>query len=701
MQDEEPTFWGLTPGDWQAVKQFTREKTFERCQVIADRDHPLGGIHFVTSGMVRVADHDRLDMARSGLILDRGDSFGEHTVVGWPAFPSRLEAFTAVTTLFLPALHFPAAAAMVPALAKRVPGRAKLPYFMPRLVAALKHHPKMEEVPVHMLGDLAWQGEAEQLAAGQGPGGPARILYVADGELHCHGKCTLPAGALVFDPEVGELQAQRRTWIVRFSKEVLDRLGHRAFRLALAMDENAVHGPVLVLTDREDIPVSALTTVLADVIQRELPREDARRKVGVLTAYGPGEQAPPAARSRAQASGVVFADAALDAASIDRELAVLQKARAFPILLDVPSLSRGTAAAALASHVAALLAKQVFLTRDSFRLPPAPFADVPFIPAVNVPDTPVDGERGHHPGTIRLRLEAPTLGRRDWPGLSDPELDTISRLGRAVTERLVGVALGGGGAWGYAHLALLRALRAAHLPIDMISGVSFGSLAAGFYAAGDREGRVDARLDELVHKALRLELALLASSCLPLAARWYIDRLLARRMLDDLDIPFHPVGLDLVRSHEWSLGQGQVGEGIRTSSAYSPILAAAFRDTRRSVDGTYINNVPEQVLFQEGASFIVAADVVEPPAPPTTTLTSRVLAWLPPVRVFDTIRATSVLMKVADERDDILADSIFIPPRSGRMPWSFRHAQEIERNASKTAPAFARLAYLDWLGRTY
>jgi hypothetical protein len=93
--------------------------------------------------------------------------------------------------------------------------------------------------------------------------------------------------------------------------------------------------------------------------------------------------------------------------------------------------------------------------------------------------------------------------------------------------------------------------------------------------------------------------------------------------------------------------------------------------------------------------------VVESPAPPGTTRTSRLLAYLPPVRVFDTIRATAVLMKVADERDNILADATFVPPPTRLMPWSFRRAQEIQDNAGQTAPAFARAAQGNWLGRTY
>ena len=52
-----------------------------------------------------------------------------------------------------------------------------------------------------------------------------------------------------------------------------------------------------------------------------------------------------------------------------------------------------------------------------------------------------------------------------------------------MTDRRVGVALGGGGALGFAHIPLLEALDRFEVPIDMISGVSFGSLVGAYYAS--------------------------------------------------------------------------------------------------------------------------------------------------------------------------------------------------------------------------
>jgi len=48
----------------------------------------------------------------------------------------------------------------------------------------------------------------------------------------------------------------------------------------------------------------------------------------------------------------------------------------------------------------------------------------------------------------------------------------------------VGLALSGGGARGFAHIGVLKALEAAGIPIDMVAGTSMGCVVGGLYAAG-------------------------------------------------------------------------------------------------------------------------------------------------------------------------------------------------------------------------
>lgn len=58
----------------------------------------------------------------------------------------------------------------------------------------------------------------------------------------------------------------------------------------------------------------------------------------------------------------------------------------------------------------------------------------------------------------------------------------FDRLARLLTGNAIGLVLSGGGARGAAHLGVLRALREAAIPVDIVAGVSIGALVGGLYA---------------------------------------------------------------------------------------------------------------------------------------------------------------------------------------------------------------------------
>ena len=53
-----------------------------------------------------------------------------------------------------------------------------------------------------------------------------------------------------------------------------------------------------------------------------------------------------------------------------------------------------------------------------------------------------------------------------------------------INGQKVGLVLSGGGAYGYAHVGVLKALEENNIPINYITGTSAGALVGGMYAAG-------------------------------------------------------------------------------------------------------------------------------------------------------------------------------------------------------------------------
>jgi len=63
-------------------------------------------------------------------------------------------------------------------------------------------------------------------------------------------------------------------------------------------------------------------------------------------------------------------------------------------------------------------------------------------------------------------------------------LRTVDSIARCIARLQVGLALGGGGAWAWSHIGVLRVLERAGLPVDGISGEDFFALSSSSFAFG-------------------------------------------------------------------------------------------------------------------------------------------------------------------------------------------------------------------------
>lgn len=143
------------------------------------------------------------------------------------------------------------------------------------------------------------------------------------------------------------------------------------------------------------------------------------------------------------------------------------------------------------------------LTRDTFAPLPVGLPGMESILyATLLRDTrPAAEGPAFRPGTVRLGFRPGSLAGATLEGLDADARADLKRWVRAITRRRVGVALGGGGAWGFAHVPFLRELLARGIPIDVVTGASFGSVAGAYFAsaAGTAAGGWGARgLEQLV-----------------------------------------------------------------------------------------------------------------------------------------------------------------------------------------------------------
>jgi predicted acylesterase/phospholipase RssA/CRP-like cAMP-binding protein len=280
-------------------------------------------------------------------------------------------------------------------------------------------------------------------------------------------------------------------------------------------------------------------------------------------------------------------------------------------------------------------------------------------------------------GTIPMRLPAGPAelsgAARPAPGVSDE----FARLARALTDRTVGVALGGGAAWGFAHVALIRRMREAGIPIDMITGTSVGSMVGALYASRGLDG-----LDAFV--GARRQIQVRAAACIVTSRPviGLLSSMLEHARLEDLPIPFFPVAVDIDAGRERLFRHGSIAEAVRASCSLPGVFGPSDYEGRRYVDGCVMCNVPVDALIEEGADFVVASNIIPTPAPFRASRSRS--PWGRAVsevsftgRVRDALRALFLLYNVTGERQAVAADVTFSPDLNPHLPTDFLGAREI------------------------
>lgn len=204
-------------------------------------------------------------------------------------------------------------------------------------------------------------------------------------------------------------------------------------------------------------------------------------------------------------------------------------------------------------------------------------------------------------------------------------------------EQRIGLALGGGGARGLAHLGVLIGLAEAGVAPFAIAGTSMGAALGAAYAVGanlDLLSRLLATLDlnamlQVTDSALREAQKIVGRSMVEYVrgSAWRSDSTLppelarldelfslitARKTFSETRIPLAVVAADIETGQRVVLDRGPISRALTASTAVPGVFSPVAHEGRFLIDGGIVDKVPVDVVIDMGATAVIAVDTGAP-----------------------------------------------------------------------------------------
>jgi NTE family protein len=198
--------------------------------------------------------------------------------------------------------------------------------------------------------------------------------------------------------------------------------------------------------------------------------------------------------------------------------------------------------------------------------------------------------------------------QRDFP-LTDADTTWIARH---LTRTKLGLALGAGGAKGYAHVGVLEALERAGYTVDYVGGSSIGGFVASQLALGYDAREVDARFREAFSAENTAQL--FKSPLVGAAGLETLTGLLKQAtqgaFFSHTQIPLVVMAVDLTARAPVAQRRGPLWEALLAALSVAGVFPTQERDGHRLIDAIALVPVPTAAVIEDGADIVVSVNLL-------------------------------------------------------------------------------------------
>jgi NTE family protein len=230
---------------------------------------------------------------------------------------------------------------------------------------------------------------------------------------------------------------------------------------------------------------------------------------------------------------------------------------------------------------------------------------------------------------------------------------------------VIGLALGGGAARGFAHIGVIKALESQGIFPNLVVGTSAGSVIAALYASGYRG-------TELQKIAMSLDEAAITDWALPFSGRFggmikgdalqaMVNRLVKNQTIENMPMPLGIVGTDLQTGNGILFQRGDTGQAVRASCSIPGIFQPTIIQGREYVDGGLVSPVPVRYAKQMGADIVIAVNISTEPSTQDSSGTLGIL-----------LQTTSIMGKSINTFELDLAQVVIQPELKGMRGTDFK-----------------------------
>lgn len=242
--------------------------------------------------------------------------------------------------------------------------------------------------------------------------------------------------------------------------------------------------------------------------------------------------------------------------------------------------------------------------------------------------------------------------------------------GALTRKPTIGLALGGGGARGLAHILMLEVLDEMGIKPAVIAGTSIGAIFGAAYASGYSAAAIRAHTEELLRSRFEILRQFFSARQEPLGrvlnvlqlrsallnAEALLDIVMPPRVakeFEDLAIPLRVVAADFYTQDQVVLSAGPTRRAIAASMALPALFAPVVTDEYALMDGGLVNPLPFDVISGQ-ADIIIAINVSGAGRLPEDRTPPKAMESL--VASLQILQHTIVREKLLSRKPDVLID---------------------------------------------